>query len=439
MKKYTYLFIALAAGLHFTACDSYLDIEPQGKVIPETLEENRGLITMAYNGFPAHKSRLTFRADELVLDEFSIDAPYYTDVYTWADVNPDPQTAAYPWSQFYNTIFYTNYIVTEGRKTIVDSADKNQLIGEAYALRAYAYFDLVNLYGKPYNEATADTDKAVPLALEIDLEQVFTPVSVARVYEQVLEDIAKAKELLVLETQETGMNYRFSVGAIHALEARVYLYRNQWEKALQAVEKALSYNNILVNLNADEQLPNRYDSPESVLALEDVYESDVNNAAYVSDMLTDRYDEDNDLRFALYFVQDGSRYKSNKGGAQQFKCSIRTAELYLIQAESLMKLERTEESKSVLFSLLRNRYRTAYIPTLESSIEAMNNTDYATALMEERARELALEGHRWFDLRRANQKEIQHTFNGEVYTLQANDPRYTLLYPQEAKLNNPEL
>ena len=108
MKKYTYLFIALITGLHFTACDSYLDIEPQGKVIPETLEENRGLITVAYNGFPTHKSRLTFRADEPVLDEFSIDAAYYRDIYIWKDVNPDSQTAAYPWVQFYNTIFYTN-------------------------------------------------------------------------------------------------------------------------------------------------------------------------------------------------------------------------------------------------------------------------------------------------------------------------------------------
>lgn len=439
MKKYTYLFIALITGLHFTACDSYLDIEPQGKVIPETLEENRGLITVAYNGFPTHKSRLTFRADELVLDEFSIDAAYYRDIYIWKDVNPDSQTAAYPWVQFYNTIFYTNYIINEGQKTIEDSADKNQLVGEAYALRAYAYFDLVNLYGNPYDEATADSDKAVPLALEIDLEQVFTPVSVAQVYEQVLADIDRAKALLVLETQETGMNYRFSLSAVNALEARVNLYSNQWEKALQAAEKALSYNNSLINLNTDPQLPNRYDSPESVLALEDVYEYEVNNAAYVSEMLTDRYDKDNDLRFGLYFVQAGSRYKSGKGGAQQFKCSIRTSELYLIKAEALMELGRIEESRAVLLALLRNRYRTAYIPALENSVKALDNTGYATLLMEERARELALEGHRWFDLRRSNQKEIRHTFNGDVYTLQANDPRYTLLYPQEAKLNNPEL
>ncbi|CEN47502.1 hypothetical protein CCAN11_1450006 [Capnocytophaga canimorsus] len=49
------------------------------------------------------------------------------------------------------------------------------------------------------------------------------------------------------------------------------------------------------------------------------------------------------------------------------------------------------------------------------------------------------EGHRWFDLRRANQKEIIHTFQGKTYTLKANDPRYTLPFPKEAIENNPKL
>ena len=38
-----------------------------------------------------------------------------------------------------------------------------------------------------------------------------------------------------------------------------------------------------------------------------------------------------------------------------------------------------------------------------------------------------------------SQKEIKHTFNGENYTLIQNDPRYTLIYPANARLNNPNL
>ncbi|NKI26997.1 RagB/SusD family nutrient uptake outer membrane protein [Arenibacter sp. 6A1] len=439
MKKFFYITIALFSATSFTACDKYLDIEPEGKVIPKTLEENRGLITTAYQAFPRHKSRLAFRADELQLNEYSTDAPYYKDIYIWKDTDADPQTGAYPWIQFYNTIFYTNHIINQGEISITASVEKEQLIGEAHALRAYAYFDLANLYGKPYDKTTAATDKAVPLALEVDLEQVFKAASVQEVYQQVLTDIEAAKNRLHTDTQELGLNYRFSKAAIFALEARVHLYMNHWEKALEAANKALAYNNSLVDLNTTPSLPNSFDSPESILALEDVYQASLNNAAYIDNDFINSYDQENDLRFGLYFVQDGSRYKSNKGGDQKFKCSFRVAELYLIKAEALLKSGNTAQSKEVLLSLMENRYTKEHMPTMESAITNMASTAYEATLFDERAKELALEGHKWFDLRRTTQKEIKHTFNGDIYTLDKNDPRYTLLYPKDAKLNNPDL
>lgn len=439
MKRYLYLAAIVVWAMIPASCDNYLDIEPEGKVIPKTLEENRALLTKAYSGYPKHRSKLQFRTDEVILDEFSNDAPYFRDIYIWKDVNPDPQTGQYPWVQFYNTVFYTNHIINEGVLTMKDSAEKDQLLGEAYALRAYSFFDLVNLYGKPYNKETSANDPGVPLALEIDLEQVFKPASVGEVYAQVLSDLENAKELINVELQETGKNYRFSISAVNALEARVYLYMNDWENAVSAVNRSLNYNDQLLNMNTAAGLPNEYTSPESVLALEDVYEASVNNAAFISNELIALFDQENDLRFSLYFVQSGGNYKSNKGGDQKYKCSIRTAELYLLKAEALFHLGNINEAKETLLSLLENRYDPAYINTLQAGIEAMNSTDFEAMLQQERARELALEGHRWFDLRRSNQKEIVHSFDGETYILAENDPRYTLLYPEDAKLNNPEL
>lgn len=430
-----YICIAVLA----TGCDSYLDVEPQGKVIPKTLEENRGLLTKAYHAFPEHKSRLSFRADELILDENSTYSPDYKDVYLWEDANPDPQTVSYPWIQFYNVVFYTNYIINEGAETIEDSAEKDQLIGEAYALRAYTYFDLVNLYGKPFDKASASSDKGVPLALEIDLEQVFEPSSVAAVYEQVLSDIENAKDFLVAEAQETGINYRFSLLAVYAFEGRVHAYMKEWGKALEAINNALAIKNTLVDLNRSAQQPNAYDAAESILALEDVFEYSVNNAAYINDDLIALYDRENDLRFPLYFTSNDSGFKSNKGGDQKFKCSFRVGELYLLRAEALLELGDLDQSKDALESLLKNRYAPDYYATIAEQIDQADRETYSTLLFEERRKELALEGHRWFDLRRREQIEIQHAFNGNTYTLNAADPRYTLLYPQEAKLNNPEL
>lgn len=437
--KQTRLFILTIFTLLAVGCDDYLEIEPEGKVIPETLEEFRAVLTKGYSVFPQQKSIVTYRTDELILDENSFDFPVYKDIYTWRDSNLDAQTKRYPYIQVYNAIFYANHVIEEGTKRIEESQEKSQLVGEAYALRAYAHFDLVNLYGKPYNAATANADSGVPLALEIDLEQVFTPVSVQAVYDQVLTDIEKAKSLLNVTRYEAGLNYRFTKTAILALQARVYSYMNNSEAALDAVNSALTLNDAVVNLNDTAALPNLYTSVESIMALEDVFDSGLKNSSTISPELLAVYDTTNDLRFGLYFTEDDGSYKAAKGGEQEFKCSFRVSELVLLKAEAEAKLGSLNAAKSTLLGFMQNRYQSSYMPNLEAAINNLAATDFMSELYTERRRELALEGHRWFDLRRTSQLEITHVVNGETFTLIENDPRYTLRFPEDAILNNPEL
>ena len=439
MMKKTRLFILSMFALLAVSCDDYLEIEPEGKVIPETLEEFRAVLTKGYSVFPKHKSIVTYRTDELILDENSFDFPAYKDIFTWKDSNLDPQTKRYPYIQVYNAIFYANHVIEEGTSRIAESQEKSQLVGEAYALRAYAHFDLVNLYGKPYNAATANTDSGVPLALEIDLEQVFTPVSVQAVYDQVLIDIEKAKSLLNVTHFESGLNYRFTKTAILALQARVYSYMNNSEAALDAINSALALNNSVVNLNDNLELPNLYTSVESIMALEDVFDSSLKNSSTISPELLAVYDTTNDLRFGLYFTEDNGSYKAAKGGEQEFKCSFRVSDLMLLKAEAQAKLGSLTAAKTTLLNFMQNRYQSSYMPSLESEITSLSATDFMSELYTERRRELALEGHRWFDLRRTSQIEITHVINGDTFTLIENDPRYTLRFPEDAILNNPEL
>lgn len=436
ISKYIILF-TIAIGMN--SCDDYLDIKPEGKVIPETLEDFRAVLTTGYSAFPRHKSLTTLRADELVLNEFDDQLLYSKDIYIWKDANPDPATTSFQWAQLYNTIFYTNVVINDGNVKVPSSPEKDQLIGEAYALRALTYFDLINLFGKPYNTTTSSSDRGVPLALEIDLEQEFIPESVANVYTQILSDIDDAKNLLNQDTQVTGLNYRFSKAAIYALEARVRLYRNEWQKALDAVNIALSYRNELIDLNTDSTLPNKYDTVESVMALEDVFTNSLKVSTYVSPELIAAFDQTNDLRFPLYFEASGSRFQFEKGGEQEQKCTFRTSELYLIKAEAELRLNNFSDSKTTLLPLLQKRYTPATYTQLSTDINTMSDQDFTIFLFEERKRELAVEGHRWFDLRRMNQKQIIHQVEGQDYTLIENDPRYTLPYPRNAQLNNPNL
>ena len=72
----------------------------------------------------------------------------------------------------------------------------------------------------------------------------------------------------------------------------------------------------------------------------------------------------------------------------------------------------------------------------------MSQEKLVTEILKERARELAFEGHRWFDLRRQGMPEIKHAYKAEKggavyeYVLQQGDPMYTIPFPNSVVLQN---
>lgn len=439
MRKIT-TFIAIAV-LSFSSigCDRFLDIQPEGKIIPTSVEDYRKVLTSAYSKYPVHKSLTALRTDELNIDESMNEFTVYREIAMWKDSNNDQATVEFPWVAFYSVNFYLNQIINEGSKTMADSPEKQQILAEAYALRAYLYFDMVNLYGKPYNSATAATDRGVPISLEIDLEQVLKPSSVQEVYDQVHADIAKAEGLMVEEKQQSGINYRFSKVALKAFQARTALYQGDWNKALSFSEQAMIIKGELSNLNTTATVPNHFASVESIMALDNPFNIAVQNVSFASANLTSKYNAVTDKRFGLYFEKNGSKYKVIKGGSTEFRVSFRTAEMYFIKSEALLKLNRLNEAKDALLKVLKNRYTPEGYAAVQNDMASMNATEFMTYILDERFREFALEGHRWMDLRRADQRKIIHNVNGIEYILQQNDVRYTIEFPMSAKKNNPLL
>lgn len=439
MRKIT-TFIAVAA-LSFSSigCDRFLDIQPEGKIIPMDVEDYRKVLTSAYAKYPIHRSLVALRTDELNVDENTSDFIAYREIAMWKDTNNDSSTIEFPWVSFYSVVFYLNQIINEGSKTMAESPEKKQILAEAYALRAYVYFDMVNLYGKPYNAATASQDRGVPINLEIDLEQVLKPSSVQEVYNQIHADTKKADELMVEQKQVSGINYRFSKVALLAFEARTALYEGDWNKALGYSDQVLAIKGELSNLNTSNTAPNHYASVESIMALDNAFNSAVQNLSYASSDLISKYNTATDKRFAIYFEKNNNKYKVIKGGSSDFRVSFRTSELYFIKSEALVKLNRFDEAKETLLKVAKNRYNAAGYSSVQNDINAMSSTEFMNFMMDERFREFALEGQRWFDLRRLNQKKITHTINGQEYTLLQNDVRYTIEFPKSAKKNNPFL
>mgnify|MGYP002352966577 CR=1 FL=1 len=89
--------------------------------------------------------------------------------------------------------------------------------------------------------------------------------------------------------------------------------------------------------------------------------------------------------------------------------------------------------------MIVKRLYPSYYATEAANIHAMDKTAFVERVAEERFRELACQGFRWYDLRYFGKPRIEKTFEGETFVLEQGDVRYTIKFPSEATENNPNL
>lgn len=436
------LILSLITTFTLTGCDDFLDITPTGMVIATTGDEYRALLTYEYKNFAKDRYMTTLRTDEMLMDKIktsSTDRDAYLDLWRWKDDNPAPTTSYFSWRTYYHTIYIANYVIEHQHEITNATADEiNQLVGEAYMLRAYCHFLLVNLYAEPYTHCNPAKTRGVPMQLKADVNAIPGSSSVEAIYQQVLKDLNEAEKYLNIEVWEEGMNYRFNKISAQALRARTYLYMGMWQEALNAATSVLATCNELEDLTASNAiLPNNYQSVESIVALEQ-FSSNLYTAINIpSPDFISMYRTGDQRRTKFYKRVTSSTYSLLKGGDDEFASSFRTAEIYLIAAEASARLDETEDAINYLTPLMEKRLnQSAYNSTL-ALINEMTQEELIQEILDERARELAFEGHRWYDLRRTTRPALTRTYDGETYTL--TPAQYTLRFPTEAVEANPEI
>lgn len=442
MMRKIYIATILTGSILLSSCDSYLDIQPVGKVIPNTLSEYRALLTTAYNKGAKiiDKGVIDFRSDMAIVSTSSTAQNAYSDIEKWNDITPSSTTREFQWESFYSVIYYANAIIDKQNQITEGSQEEiNQLVGEAYLLRGYTHFILVNFYGQPYTKEGGPESKSIPLKWDLDLEGTPSRNTVKEIYTAILADIESARKLINQESWKEKYSYRFSSLSVDAMESRVRLYMGEWEKAYEAAELALAKKSDLEDFNnVDSKLPNNYESVETITAYEVIYYSVFADQALLSSSFMQKYAANHDLRPAKYYSTanaDGN-YPSLKS---KKNCTFRTAELYLNAAEAAAHLNKIKEARTRLLQLMKNRYTPEGYEEKANAVNKMEKDALITEILEERARELAFEGHRWFDLRRTTRPSIQKVIDGQNYVLEENDSRYTLRIPQAAIDANPGL
>lgn len=146
------------------------------------------------------------------------------DTYTGYNTSTESEC----WTNLYKMINVANNVIYSAKdlsdRTEDERRGKEKVDGEARFLRAYYYFQLVNLYGNAYDPATAATDPGVPIKTSAEVEdKVFQRNTVQEVYDLILSDLETAdKELTDYGAQPT--HYRADSGSAPPSQPCLPLY-----------------------------------------------------------------------------------------------------------------------------------------------------------------------------------------------------------------------
>jgi hypothetical protein len=366
-------------------------------------------------------------------------------MYVWAkDIDPgvgyDLSFADFDWTFQYAQIFNANLVLDNLQTIKYPSSDESKfraIKGTALFFRAYEFYNLLQIFSRPYDPATANSDLGICLRLTSNINAKVDRSSVAVCYSQIIQDIQTSMTLL---PQTSNYQTLPTVTCANALLARIYLAMSDYNNAYKYANISLAANNTLTDYNTIPATSyyfapiSSFPLPESLFMSEAVFGGPIGFTISIVDPSLYNSYENNDLRQALFFqtYDNEIRYK----GSYEFKnfstffTGLANDEVYLIRAECSARLGNTSDAMKDLNTLLVNRYKTGTYVTRS----AASADDALGQILKERKKELAFRGTRWTDLRRLNkdprfQVTLTRNVNGTIYTLPPNDPRYVLPIP----------
>lgn len=435
MKKITIIITVLGLML-ITSCEEFLDVKPSNYAASETSITNAADAKVAINGIMRKMTSSLYYGRNFVIygdakgGDFAIRSQGRgLDYYYSFNHSASSNSGSGFWEQIYNCILQANNLIMNIES--LESEDKgtpalSDYKAQAMTARALMYFDLVRIYGKPYN-----MDKSsfgVPLVLEpLDAAAQPTRASVEAVYTQILKDLADAAPMLSKNKVNGYINYY----ANKAIEARVYLFMDNFTASLAAAEEVINSGKYSPYSNTAwvGSWATPYGS-ESVFELA-IFpaEGDLTTGSLgyyllrlgkvtgasgwfmASDYWIDRMGEDpTDIRWGIMDFDEssdtrlGSSLKYVGGTAMAGdKASrsavnvkvVRLSEMYLLAAEAALRLPTPDRVKAANYLNQIRKRSPALIPADETTVTL-------DMIIDEKSKEFFAEGLRYFDMLRLN-------------------------------------
>ncbi len=474
----------LSLAILLPSCDDYLNLSPLSATTFEnaynTVNDAEAALVGAYDSF----SQEYYIWDNIIFNDVISDNYYAggdnADIYAIEDLDVTPTNPRLfnNWSQLYNAIAKANVVLDRvpliGDPLIDVGGRRQQILGEASFLRAYHYYQLVNLWG------------GVPLIISpvtsTDPSETQVPrATAAQVYAQIIADLEFAvANLPDVYSDDASINKaRATKGAANALLAKVHA-----QKPDRDYEQVLAYANDVIDSPAGYRLlgnyadlwdGNHYNNAESIMEVQFVGSTEGNwgpnlllppsiSASYRKFVVPSRdlvqtFDDEGDVvrkNASIIFenapwsdefwslevggsVPFAYKWKSAGGGSSTNRqYLLRLADIILLKAEALNELGRIDEARDEI-DRVRDRVNLGPTP-------AANQAEMRLAIEKERRLELIQEAQRWNDLRRYSRAvEVMNNLNeidlrtntAKEYNMTAD--KLLLPIPQSERNRNPQL
>lgn len=396
---------AVLAAFGLGACGSLLDTNPVDKLPDDKAIVNaagaRAALAGAYDGL---QDDSYYGGEYLFFNDLIADNAIHNGTFSeYADADQHLIQAANGsvatiWNSLYDAVSRVNLIIQKvPALTDLDPVEKDEILGEAYFLRALHYHNLVRLWG------------GVPLRLvppaTVDDAANISRGTAAETYAQILSDLGEAEARIT----NAGPTSQASIGAVKALQARVYLYQQNYVAANAKADEVIALGYDLAPAIGDLFDAEGQDTPEDIFKVT-FTDSDYQYIGYYylsynsggrgevavdADLIAVSDPADDRLAWGVNQNEspaEGTKYPTTIGAEDVHV--IRFAEVILTKAEALAR-QNNLDSAVAEYNKIRTR---ALLAPHVLGVDVTTQQEVLDAIDLERRLELAFEGDRFADL-----------------------------------------
>lgn len=441
MKK---IYIVISLLLSLTSCNNWLDVELDNKVDDNKLFSTPQGFKEALAGIYSEMSKSNMYGQSLTMENLDVLSQYFStstsyEYWTAYDYKKSSSkfTISSMWNALYSNISQANCILEWADKnaSVLSESERNQVRGEALALRAFLHFDLYRLFAPDVKRAPKAEGIPYNKIFGVSLPPMYTTEEVLQL---VINDLKEAEECLKNDPIENVIPYairtstnqgdiidkaakdqadkyiaRVNLYGVKAMLARAYQARGQNKLAIQKATEVIESGKFrLLQLSSIDQSENMVDltfSDEHIFALrnrelskdaEKIFK-EKNNGQRASLLMYDAYNlyqgNREDLRYSKWFDDfDFIKFIPDSNNIYPQKMPlIKLSEMYLLAAECCYNTD-PDKAREYVNLLRRSRLR--------GNAEGQQDWMYMTKkdIFDEMRREYIGEGQMWYVYKRNN-------------------------------------